>query len=272
LDVVEAALQVESKLIQLAALGALEAAAFDFRISLAQSFLTNPTRVLRMESARVLIPLRDQLSARRRADFDVALNEYIAAQRYNSDSPEGLYNLGNVYDQLGRRGDAQIQYEQAIAKAPWFAPAYINLADLYRRLGQELEVEALLRDAATRLPDDASIHHALGLALVRADRVDEAVESIETAAILGADEPVYGYVFGVTLNSIGRQQDSLEFLESTRQRFPGFRPLLFALATINRDAGKFDAAIRYTEQLLRQAPADITARSLLDELQGSATP
>ena len=51
--------------------------------------------------------------------------------------------------------------------SPHYAPAAANLADLYRQLGRDADGEQVLRAALIVSPQDAGLHHALGLTLVR---------------------------------------------------------------------------------------------------------
>ena len=45
------------------------------------------------------------------------------------------------------------------------------------------------------------------------------------------------------------------------------RPILIALATMNRDAGNLEDALRYANALVDAAPGDPLARQLLESLQ-----
>jgi Flp pilus assembly protein TadD len=59
--------------------------------------------------------------------------------------------------------------------SPRYTLAAINLADLYRQLGRDGEGESVLRAALAASPQDAGLHHALGLALTRLKRREEAL-------------------------------------------------------------------------------------------------
>src|ERR1700693_1121790 len=64
---------------------------------------------------------------------------------------------------------------RALTLYPSFAPAAVNLADLYRALGREAEGDAVLRKALQRNPDDAVLLHSLGLSLVRQKQNEKAL-------------------------------------------------------------------------------------------------
>ena len=272
LQTVEAVLQNDDPLVQLAAMGLLENLNPDDRVSFAQRFLTHPLRALRLAAARVLLPSREQLSERRRSDLDSAMEEYWAAQRFNSDRAEGLFNSASTLAQLGRLEEATEAFEATIARAPWFTAAYINLADLLRQYGREQDAEALLRQAVESNGEDPSGHFALGLSLVRSEQLEDAMESLQRAAELAPDEPYYQYVIGIALNSMGERAVALQQLREVHARFPGHRDTVVALATIHRDGGEVDEARLYAERLLEMSPADPSARALIEELNSGATP
>ena len=67
---------------------------------------------------------------------------------------------------------AEASYKRALELSPDFIAAYANLADLYRVQGRDQEGERLLREALAKHPDEALLHHTLGLVLVRLRRGD----------------------------------------------------------------------------------------------------
>lgn len=270
LDTVGLALLDDDPLVQLAALDVAARFPADLRIDYAQRFLDAPLRALRVAAARGLAALRPSLGARRQQDLDAALEEYVAVQSFNADRAEGHYNLGSLYDELGRPGDAEQSYLAALEREPAFAASYVNLADLYRRTGRENEAQALLGDAMSRTPGDAGLPFALALSLVRADRATEALEFIERAATLAPDEPYYAYALGVALYSDGEPERALAVLGDAHERFPGYRDILFALATMLRDRGEIEQALNYTQRMIELSPSDAEARALLAELQSLA--
>jgi Flp pilus assembly protein TadD len=76
--------------------------------------------------------------------------------------------LGSFHARRGAIADAEGEYKAALRLSRQYTPAAINLADLYRHQGREADGESVLRAAADAVPQDAGVHHALGLALIRA--------------------------------------------------------------------------------------------------------
>jgi predicted CXXCH cytochrome family protein len=269
IELIGRSLRDSSPLVQLAAIEALENVPASLRVDLAQRFLSDSAAALRAAAARVLLPAQDALSAARSRDLDAALAEFTAAQRFNADRAEALLNLGNLQVEMGALAEAEATYRLALERQPRFTPTYVNLADLYRAQGREREAEELLLRGIEVDPNDPSLEHALGLSLVRSNRLAEALPMLREASELAAAEPLYSYVYGVALNSSGAADEALEILKRGHARFPGYAPILFALATMQRDAGNLDAAREYADRLLEVSPGDVGARALLNQLDST---
>src|SRR5262249_8905922 len=130
--------------------------------------LSDPSRGVRIRAVSVLaaVPTAGQ-PASDRAAFDLAAAEFVAAQRFNADRPEARSTLGNFFARRGLTADAESEYKAGLRLSPQYAPAAINLADLYRQLRRDDDAENALRTAIASSPRDAGLHHALGLTLTR---------------------------------------------------------------------------------------------------------
>jgi len=267
LPVILDALGDESPLIQLAALQALAPLPDELRIDYAFPFLDHPLLALRLEAVRQLLPGRELLRQDRREALDAALDEYRAFLAFNSDRGEGLLQSAALHTALGQLPQAEQLLRTAIERHPWFAAAYVNLADLYRQSGRDDESLALLEAAVDNAAEDPASHFALGLALVRAGKTDEAVASLERAASLTPESPYYAYVHGIALSSTGDSGAALALLGAAHERFAGYRDIVLALTTMHRDAGNRAEALRYARALLELSPGDARVLGLIGELQ-----
>jgi tetratricopeptide (TPR) repeat protein len=258
-------------LMRMAATTAAAALAPDARIALLRPLLDDSLRLIRIEAAHALAVVRNDAPADLKRRIDRGLEEFEAAQNLNSDQPQAHVNLAALFSDLGARARAEKAYLTALEVGPYFVPAYVNLADLYRSQGRDADAEAILRRGLARTGDDASLHHSLGLTLVRQGESDEAVEELRRAYEIEPQTGRYGYVYGVALSSLGRRDEALAVLKKVSDEHPADADVLIALATIYRDGGDKDAALRYARQLLREWPSSRAAMQLGASLGASTS-
>src|SRR5690606_35977281 len=159
----------------------------------------HPRRARRTEAARVLAPARCEPTETRRADLGRALAEHFAAEALRRHGATGDYNAALVRVALGELDAARADLRRAIEREPRFGPAYVQLAEVERARGDDATAERTLRDGLARLPDDAALHYALGLALTRAGRRADASAELASAAELAPDEPLYAYAHALAV-------------------------------------------------------------------------
>jgi tetratricopeptide (TPR) repeat protein len=167
--------------------------------------LSDPSRIVRMQAARMLAPLGDEaFDADGLEAFRKAAAEYVAAERFNADRPEHRTNLGGFLAERGDAVAAEAEFRAALQLDPRFVPAWANLADLMRLLGRETETESLLREGLAVAPDAAALHHALGLSLVRQQRRDEALRELRRATEIDPSNQRFKYVYDVARDELAK--------------------------------------------------------------------
>ncbi len=254
--------------VRAAAVRTLEHADLRTRAELAWPLLADPVRTVRLEAARVLAPLNTQtMGGALAGQLDAALKEYVAAEMVNADRPEANLNLGLIALAAGEEAVAERAYRDALVLDPRFVPAHVNLADLYRAQGREAESEAQLRTGLAAAPDSADLHHALGLARVRARRMDAALADLARAAELAPANTRFAYVHAVALDSAGRTPEAVTVLEATSRRNPGDREVLTALVQFSAKTGNREAAAAWLDRLAAAAPGDPAVERLRASLQ-----
>jgi predicted CXXCH cytochrome family protein len=252
-------------LVRLAALRTLRILPVEQSWPLAHGLLTDPIRGVRIEAASLLSAMpQNYISPADRDRLSRAIDEYIAVQRLNADRPESRVNLGTLYARQGRSDDAEAEYGTASALDPGFTPTYVSLAQLYAQQGRDNDGERVLRQALSQMSDDPELHHALGLNLVRQRFAADALVELARAAEIAPGNARFTYVYAVALNSAGRADEAINILEASLARHPADRDTLFALITINRDAGRTAAALSWADRL---AAGDPSAKRLVDELR-----
>jgi predicted CXXCH cytochrome family protein len=198
-------------LIRRAAATAGEALDGEERWRLISPLLSDDLLGVRIEAARVLAPLVLQraqsglLAGDERQAFDRAAADFRSAQETNAEHPEAHLNLGWLAAQLGDLGSAESSFRRAIALDPGFLAARINLAEIFRQTGRDADGETVLREALARDPQStqsAAAHHALGLLLVRRNRLDEALGELERAKTLAPNEPRYAYAWNAARQAL----------------------------------------------------------------------
>jgi Tfp pilus assembly protein PilF len=249
-DALGAGAKDRDPLLRLAALQSLANAPSDARLRIAAPLLSDPLRAIRIEAASVLAPVpAEQMKPEQRLAFDRAATEYVASQKYNADRAEARVNLGTFYGNRGDAAKAEEEFKAAIVLDQSFVPAYVNLADLYRALGRDAQSETILRDGLQIAPKNATLHHALGLALVRLKRNDAGLDELERAAALEPGNARFAYVYGVALHSSGKTNEAIALLNKTLASHPNDRAVLEALASFYHARGKTVEARKYADRL-----------------------
>ena len=272
INIISRLLQSEEPLIQLEGLAALQSVDLETRVNLGQRFLSSPLKALRIEAAKLLLPARFQLSNRRRADLDLALEEHWDSLNFNSERGEGLLGRANTLMHIGDLEGAETILLEAIDKQAYLTAAYINLADIYRQTGREEEAINLLQSGTINDPQNPAGFLALGMSYVRSGQTEDAIEMLNNAAALAPNDPYYQYVAGIAINSTNDTQSALAKLVEAHNQFPGHRDILFALAAIYRDQANWDSAELYTQRLLSISPSDEQAQILLEEIERASAP
>jgi predicted CXXCH cytochrome family protein len=255
------------QMVRIGALDMLDGLPGDRIWPLVAPHLSDSSRGVRIKAVSVLaaVPTPNQ-PVSDRAAFERAMAEFVAAQRLNADRPEARSMLGNFYVRRGLITDAENEFKGALRLSPHYATAAINLADLYRQLGRDNDGESVLRTAIMSSRQDAGLHHALGLALIREKRGDDALNEFQTAAELEPDRPRYAYVYAVALHSSGHIDQATKVLKENLTRHPNDRDTLLALTTFSRDAGDIRAALEYAERLSRIVPNNSDLARLTNDL------
>jgi tetratricopeptide (TPR) repeat protein len=255
IDVLGTGLSDVDPSVRTATVSILEGIPVEHRVRLVFPVLKDPVRTVRAEAARILADIpRGDLPLQQKTLLDNGIREYIEIQLSNAERAEAHSNLGGLYIALGQYDEAESALMKAIELNPAFVPAYINLADLYRGLKDEINAEKMLRQALTIAPDSPVIHHVLGLSLFRQQRSKEAVDELRLAAELDPGDTRYVYVYAVALNSTGDPQQAVMILQGANAAHPDNIEILQALVSFHRDLGNQGAARKYAEKLQAIAP------------------
>ncbi|MEZ4413291.1 MAG: multiheme c-type cytochrome [Gemmatimonadales bacterium] len=265
---IQIALSNPDPLIRRAAVEQVELLDPSMRAPMALPMLSDSVRTVRLAALPTVAGLPDSgWSAPERAAFARVLAEYRTSQRYNADRPESWANLGNLESRLGDPAAAVANYLHAIQLAPQFVPAYTQLAEVYRTAGQESQADSILRAGLQQVPGSTDLKYQLGLALVRQQRIGDALPYLKAAAASGMAH--YAYVYGVALFEVGQQGQAITELQKALTAAPDNQELLYGLASIAAAAGQRDVALPPARKLARMNPDNQEIQQFLAQLEGA---
>ena len=233
------------------------------------ALLSDPVRQVRIEAARALAgPAEMRLTDAQRAAFRAALDEYIAVQRYNADRGEAHMNLALLETAPRQRPSGRRSPQARHRRRPdlraGLCPARRSLPRPPRRgAGRG-------RSCARRwraIPNSALAHYSLGLALVRQQRLDLALEDLRRAAELEPGSARYGYVYAVALDRAGRQQEAMRALDAVLTRHPYDADALEAAAAWAMQRGERQTALGYLMTLRALRPGDPALDQQIERLR-----
>ena len=161
--------------------------------------LTDKVLSVRSEAAMALVSLWSKLTAEQQQALKAPLADYMAIQDFNADRGYAHTNKAIVFGYQNKIELANKAYQQSMRIEPYFSPGYVNMAELYRRQGQNLEAINTLLLGSKANPSDSSIPYSLGLAFIRSKEIQLAQQSLLTAATLAASNANYYYVYALSL-------------------------------------------------------------------------
>ena len=235
----------------------------------AARFLTDDTRLVRIEAARALAPVPlEALPEPARPAFARAWDELLASERVATETPEAHVNIAALLAARGDMAGAEAAYRDALAREATNLHALVNLADFEARRGRPHEAEAALRRAVAAHPEEAEAQYALALAIARQGRPAEALGPLAEASRLRPEEPRYAYTQAIALNQLRRGDEAAALLRLNIARHPRHRDSLMALATMERDRRNLAEAERLASEAAALQPSDREAAALLMQLRG----
>ena len=226
------------------------------QIQLLSRLLEDPVRAVRLEAAWQLL----QLAAGANVEPPVLrqlISEYEQSQRTMLERAESQLNLAGIYQATGRQAEVEPALQQALRQDPTFHPARIMLAQWREQSASNPEAAlSLLRDSIEQYPQEPSLQHAYGLALVRQRQYEHALQALRRAHELAPEQAEYGYVLAVALHGSGQVEAALDLLREQVQTQPTNRRARQALISYLRSAGNQVEADSLLAELAAQNPGD----------------
>ncbi len=214
------------------------------RWRLTRVLLEDPKLAVRVEAVAGLLGTLSDLPEQAQAVLRKHLVQYLETLQLTADTAEGQTNIAAVHLDLRDIPKAEAALRQSLAINPDWVPGMINLADLLRGSGRDLQAQPLLQWALALTPENTQVLVANALWQVRNGSAEQALELLSRAwQIVPADTQV-AYLYVVALNSNGRAQDALAVVDQTlaENDDPALLQLAFSIA---RDAAMVEKMREY---------------------------
>lgn len=132
-------------------------------------------------------------------------------------------DLGAVYDRLGRKSEAEAEFQKTLADPAYPFPekVHLNLGLLYLSVGREEEALRSLRKSVELNPKFYKAHFELAQLLERLGKLEEAAREYEVAAPDYSGRGDYHYRLGLTYFRLGNAGKAREHLSRVIDVSPG---------------------------------------------------
>ena len=238
-------------LIRLAAAEAIGQLPPEQRQALLRPLSQDPVLAVRMMSAEQLVGLVPAASGSpgQKDPFEALFREYITVQSQHLDMPSVLTQLSSFQQARGETEAALSLLQSALRKNPEASVSRVNLADLYRTLGNEAAARETLETGIALNADDGALWFSLALLEVREGNAEQGLRALAKAASLEETPGYYHYVLAVAQNDQGLSTEALATLKATHRAAPGQPNVLAALMQYSQLAGDRQSAQRYRDEL-----------------------
>lgn len=252
-------------------LGAAEAAANlspELRLDAVGVLLGDETRAVRVAAAKALgtTPSLDLLGDQRRA-FDAAVDDLRAYVQANADSAETQNNHGTFLFEQRRRVEAEKAFRRAISLDPTLSGPRINLAELYRAVGDNEKSEHAYAEAVAANPDRADLRYGHGLSLVRQKAMPDAIEELEAAVRLDPGNSRYRATAAIALDAVGRTDDAFALFAPAVVGGATDANLLGTAIQLGLKLGRYAETLKFAKALAGLQPNDPRTAELVRQLQ-----
>ena len=127
--------------------------------------------------------------------WDSAIDSFERAIALNPAIAHAFQGRGICFHTLRRFEPALADYNQAVALKPELGTVYLHRGNLFAELDRHFEAAADYRKAS-ELEPDAATYQSLAASLVRINRLEDAIDSLNKAAAI---DPRLNYLLGTTL-------------------------------------------------------------------------
>lgn len=147
--------------------------------------------------------------------------------------------------------------QMAVKQHPKYSALFFALGDAALMLEKLDDAEDAYREAARLEPEERRYQQALMVALVKNDKIEEAINVAQDAQRISADNPLVHFVAGSVYSYAGYAEEAVSAYEEALMLEPRFAPAANNLAVTLADSGEqLTRAEELATQALRQEPGN----------------
>ncbi|MCK9417924.1 MAG: PEP-CTERM system TPR-repeat protein PrsT [Nitrospirae bacterium] len=147
-------------------------------------------------------------------NYVLALEQYRKAEKAKSGSDQVLFRKGTILHAMGKKKEAEVEYQKVLRLSPNHAMALNNLAYLY--LEENRSLPQALRYATRAFmiaPQDDSIRDTLGYVLLKNNRIDQGLKMLKKASESSPKNPSILYHLALAYKANGDSSKAKENLQ-----------------------------------------------------------
>ena len=198
-------------------------------------------------------------------EYDKAIESFKQAIKLDPNSAVAYHELGGLYITMGRATDALEPMKTAARLDPNNSLIHLNLGAAYANLRRPDDALAEMNIAKQLNPNDARIYFQLGNVLHNFfGRFEDALAMDLEARRLDPNVPSVHHNIGLMLMRLGRFSEAIPPLQEALRLDPKFRNAQFLLSDAYSYAGRYlDAADSFTKflEIVPNGPEALTKRS-----------
>jgi len=177
------------------------------------------------------------------------------------------YNLGSVYQQMGRPELAVREYRVVTELNPDDPRPYYNLGVIYQQRHEPAAAIEAYKKVLERNPSDFRTYHNLGLLYQNRRDFVLAVESYKNAIRLNPDYEKSRFNLGVIYEMGGDSESARDAYIATLKLNPDYLPAYYNLGMIYEKEGNLDMAINVYKEAAKRSPVNQTFSGRIKSLE-----
>ena len=198
-----------------------------------------------------LLIFYSDLTIRQNKYWREPISFYERTLRYAPYSSRVYYNLGNEYDNIGKKEKAIEAYKKAIEINPNYADAYFNLGNIYRDIGKKEEAISSYKKVIDLNPNDASLYNNIGVVYGSMGRNEDAIVLFKKAAVIDPRHAKAYCNIGIVYRSIGRDEEAIALFKKAIAIDPRCVEAHYNLASLYYSKNRYDLAIEHCDKVVK---------------------